>query len=106
MLRSHLYTLPTSLSIRTSHLAMCGASVCKSTLSVMISLPVRFCSNLFAFVSKFVCDDDDVVVVVTSGVVGRERGGTPFPHFFQGRNAIPHYFSAFLAFLNTIGLCY
>ena len=40
----------------------------------------------------------------TSGVVGWERGGTPFPHFFQGRNAIPHYFAAFLAFLNTI--CY
>src|SRR6218665_1875040 len=105
MLRSHLYTLPTSLNIRTSDL--CGASFCKSTLSVLISLPVRCCSNLYAFVSKLVYDDDDVVdVVVTSGVVGWERGGTPFPHFFQGRNAIPHYFSAFLAFLNTIGLCY
>src|SRR6218665_2855751 len=40
--------------------------------------------------------------IASSGVVGRERGGPPFPHFFQGGNAIPHYFAAFLAFLNTI----
>ena len=37
-------------------------------------------------------------VGMTSGVVGRERGERRSRTFFQGGNAIPQYFAAFLAF--------
>src|SRR6218665_1510078 len=30
--------------------------------------------------------------IASSGVVGRERGGTPFPHFFSGRERDPSLF--------------